>query len=316
MTISVVTPPIIYPESDGKPMADNTIQFRLITKFQGGLDALFQNNPNVFVAGDLFWYPVEKQPQIKQADDVMVVFGRPKGDRRSYKQWEEDNIPPQVVFEIASESNTKVELEQTKLGFYDRYGVEEYYVYYPDRVIVKGWLRIGSSLEAISSMSGWVSRSLRVRFEIEDNDLQLYSPNGERFETFVEIIQGRQQERQRAERQQQRAEQQRQRAEQQQQRAEQQQQRAEQEQQRAEQEQQRAEQERQRAEQEQQRAEQEQQRAQQQQQRAQQQQQRAEQAERERDAAVTGLLAKGWSVEQIAELLGLSVEEVRKIASL
>ena len=246
MTISVVTPPIIYPESDGKPMADNTIQFRLITKFQGGLDALFGNDPNVFVAGDLFWYPVEKKPNIKQAPDVMVVFGRPKGDRRSYKQWEEDNIPPQVVFEIASESNTEVELEQTKLGFYDRYGVEEYYVYYPDTVTVKGWLRIGSSLEPISSMSGWVSRSLGVRFEIEDNDLQLYSPNGERFETFVEIIQGRKQERQ-----------------------------------------------------------------------------RAEQAERERDAAVTalqqpitGLLAKGWSLEQIAELFALSVEEVRKIANL
>ncbi len=283
MTISVVTAPIIYPESDGKPMADNTIQFRLITKFQGGLDALFQNNPNVFVAGDLFWYPVEKKPQIKQADDVMVVFGRPKGDRRSYKQWEEDNIPPQVVFEIASESNTKVELEQTKLGFYDRYGVEEYYVYYPDTVIVKGWLRIGSSLEPISSMSGWVSRSLRVRFEIEDNDLQLYSPNGERFETFVEIIQGRQQERQRAERQQQRAEQEQQRAEQQQQRAEQQQQRAEQQQQRAEQEQQRAEQERQRAEQERQRAEQQQQRAEQERQRAEQQQQRAEQQQQRAD---------------------------------
>ena len=308
MTISVVTPPIIYPESDGKPMADNTIQFRLITKFQGGLDALFGNDPNVFVAGDLFWYPVEKKPKIKQADDVMVVFGRPKSDRRSYKQWEEDNIPPQVVFEIASESNTEVELEQTKLGFYDRYGVEEYYVYYPDRVIVKGWLRIGSSLEPISSMSGWVSPRMSVRFEIEDNDLQLYSPDGERFETVVEIIQGRKQERQRAE-------QERQRAEREQQRAEQQQQRAQQEQQRAQQEQQRAQQEQQRAEQEQQRAEREQQRAQQEQQRAEQEQQRAEQAERERDAAVTGLLAKGWSLDQIAELFGLSVEEVRKIAN-
>ncbi len=203
---------------------------------------------------------------------------------------------------IASESNTEVELEQTKLGFYDRYGVEEYYVYYPDTVIVKGWLRIGSSLKPISSMSGWVSRSLGVRFEIEDNDLQLYSPNGERFETFVEIIQGRQQERQRAEQERQRAEQERQRAEQ---------------------ERQRAEQEQQRAQQEQQRAQQERQRAQQEQQHAQQEQQRAQQAERERDAAVaalqqpiTALLAKDWSLEQISELLGLSVEEVRKIANL
>ncbi len=102
MTVSAA-PSIFYPESDGQPLADNTIQFHLIITIQGGTDALFANDPNVFVAGDLFWYPVEGEPWIKQADDVMVAFGRPKGDpagicfaaRRSYKQWEEDNIPPQ-----------------------------------------------------------------------------------------------------------------------------------------------------------------------------------------------------------------------------
>jgi Uma2 family endonuclease len=54
----------------------------------------------LFVAGDLLWYPVEGDNKLRQAPDVMVVFGRPKGDRGSYKPWEEDNIPPQVVFEI------------------------------------------------------------------------------------------------------------------------------------------------------------------------------------------------------------------------
>ena len=32
---------MVYPESDGKPMADNTKQFRWIVTVQGGLDALF-----------------------------------------------------------------------------------------------------------------------------------------------------------------------------------------------------------------------------------------------------------------------------------
>ncbi len=40
------------------------------------------------------------------APDVMVVFGRPKGRRGSYKQWQEDNIAPQVVFAILSPSNS------------------------------------------------------------------------------------------------------------------------------------------------------------------------------------------------------------------
>src|SRR6476469_8811523 len=115
---------IIYPDSDGQPMADNTKQFRVIVTTQGGLDALFQNDPNVFVAGDLLWYPVEGDNKTRVATDVMVAFGRPKGDRGSYQQWREDNIPPQVVFEILSPGNTIKEMSK-KFRFYERYGVEE-----------------------------------------------------------------------------------------------------------------------------------------------------------------------------------------------
>ena len=119
---------IIYPESDGKLMADNTKQFRWITVIHGNLSWLFANNEMVFVAGDLLWYPVEGSPKITQAPDIMIAFGAPKGDRGSYKQWEENNIAPQVVFEILFPGNTKKEMSK-KLLFYDCYGVEEYYIY-------------------------------------------------------------------------------------------------------------------------------------------------------------------------------------------
>src|SRR5262245_33400981 len=96
---------IVYPESDGKPLAENTKQLRWIVVLYGNLAALFRDAV-VFVAGDLFWYPVEGRPDIKEAPDVLVVFGRPRGDRRSYKQWEEGDVPVTVVFEILSPSNT------------------------------------------------------------------------------------------------------------------------------------------------------------------------------------------------------------------
>jgi hypothetical protein len=38
-TIDQLHTDIVYPDSDGKPMADNTLQFRWIVKVQGGLDA-------------------------------------------------------------------------------------------------------------------------------------------------------------------------------------------------------------------------------------------------------------------------------------
>src|SRR4051794_34463098 len=93
-------PEIIYPDCDGQPMSDNTLQYQWITTIVGNLDSMYVSDPNVFVAGDLLWYPVEGRPDIRQAPDALVAFGRPRGYRGSYMQWRENNIPPQVVWEI------------------------------------------------------------------------------------------------------------------------------------------------------------------------------------------------------------------------
>src|SRR5271157_2923519 len=108
MSISTSLPAksqIVYPEDDGEPMSENTVQFRWIVTVKEGLERVFRDRPDVFVAGDLLWYPVEDQPEIRQAPDAMVVFGRPKRDRGSYMQWVEGGIAPQVVFEILSPGN-------------------------------------------------------------------------------------------------------------------------------------------------------------------------------------------------------------------
>lgn len=174
---------------------------------------MFANDPNVFVAGDLLWYPVEGENGNRKAPNAMVVFGRPKGDRGSYLQWREDNIPPQVVFEILSPGNTFQQM-LVKYKFYDRYGVEEYYLYDPDKFELSGWLRSGSELTAIPQMLGWVSPRLGIRFELLDSELEIYRPDGQRFRTYLELAQQLEQERQRAEQAENQAEQERQRAQQ------------------------------------------------------------------------------------------------------
>jgi Uma2 family endonuclease len=62
---------------------------------------------------------------IRIRPDVLVALGRPKGERRSYRQWEEDNVAPQVVFEVLSPGNRPGEMDE-KFQFYQRYGVDEY----------------------------------------------------------------------------------------------------------------------------------------------------------------------------------------------
>src|SRR4030095_2329056 len=88
-----VLPPYdpMYPDCDGEPIAATRAQYRYLTMTKGGLDAVFLTREDVLVAGDLFWYPVEGHPELRTAPDVLVALGRPKGERRSYQQWKEDD---------------------------------------------------------------------------------------------------------------------------------------------------------------------------------------------------------------------------------
>ncbi|MEM7535136.1 MAG: Uma2 family endonuclease [Chloroflexota bacterium] len=177
--------PIIYPESDGMPMAENTEQYDELTNFKGNVEILFKKAPNVFVAGDLFWYPVEGRNDIKYAPDVMVVFGRPKGRRGSYRQWEEGDIAPQVVLEIWPPGNKQAEKDK-KFAFYNRYRVEEYYTYDPAKGELCGWLREGETLQEIADMQNWYSPRLGICFTMRNKKMKLFLPNGRPFRSHVE----------------------------------------------------------------------------------------------------------------------------------
>ncbi len=93
-----------------------------------------------------------------------------------------------------------------KLVFCNRYGVEEYYLYDPDRNDLSGWLRSENGLDVIDPVAGWVSPRLGIRFDTSGAVLQLLRPDGEPFATYTEIAQQLQQAQTRAEQERQRAE--------------------------------------------------------------------------------------------------------------
>jgi Uma2 family endonuclease len=170
---------IFYPESDGKPMADNSVQWDWMVMIVEELKELFDET-TVTVAGNMFWYPVEGNPKIVVAPDAYVIFGRPDVDRGSYKQWEEDGIAPQVVFEVLSPANTPSEMED-KREFYEHYGVEEFYIVDPYEESIQGFIRSGDELLSVEEMDGFVSPRLGVRFELGQNSLTLFDPSGRQF---------------------------------------------------------------------------------------------------------------------------------------
>jgi Putative restriction endonuclease len=184
------TKKIIYPISDGKPMADGDKQWKWIVRIKLGFEAVYKEE-ETYITGDTFWYPVEGKPKIVQAPDTMIAIGRPKGDRDCYFQWEEGDIAPQIVFEIWSPNNFQPEMDK-KRAWYERYGVEEYYEFDPFRVRLMGWYKKDGKFEKIAKMDGWVSPLSKVRFEFHpqdpDNELKLFEPDGTPFKQHHELI--------------------------------------------------------------------------------------------------------------------------------
>jgi Uma2 family endonuclease len=169
-------------------MANTTKQFRWIVAIKENLELLFAERANVFVAGQLRWHPLEHDSTVYIAPDVMVVQNRPKREREAYKQWDEEQIPPRVIFGIRSPYDTVCTLAQN-LDFYDRYGVEEYYLIDPDRFRLTGWQRKHDGLVVIEKIQNWISPNLNIRFELGIKDLKIYAAMNQPFLTYGELVQ-------------------------------------------------------------------------------------------------------------------------------
>lgn len=188
---------IVYPDSDGQPISESTLQFEWIHTLKYGFEYLFRNDPDVFAAGDLLWYPTEGDPGCRCAPDVMIVCGRPKGYRGSYMQWKEGDIAPHVVMEVLSPGNRIDEMIR-KFRFYEEHAVEEYYVYDPDRREFCGWILSEGRLADTTISPAWTSPRLGVRFEVGPEGLKVFGADGAPFKSYLELAGDRDAERQRA----------------------------------------------------------------------------------------------------------------------
>src|SRR5262249_40390232 len=190
-------PPPLYPDTDGKTMADNSRQLRWIVLLYCNLSWIFRGRQDVAVHANMLWYVEEGNPRERQAPHVMVTFGRPPGERDSYQQWQEDNIPVTVVVEIISPPNTVDEMRQ-KQEFYDHHGVEEYYEYDPLTNRLSGFRRQGDVWVRIRRIDTWASPRLGVRFNLSGEQMVVETLDGQPFLPFEEVAQRWHDERKRA----------------------------------------------------------------------------------------------------------------------
>ena len=132
MSQSVPSPvPVVYPCSDGQPMAESDLHLDCMTYMRDALKRHFEKRTqgNVYVSGNMFLYYEMGNRRAVVAPDVFVVLGAPDYQRDSYLLWEEPKAPD-FVLEVTSKS-TRDEDEGRKRDVYAALGVEEYFLYDP-----------------------------------------------------------------------------------------------------------------------------------------------------------------------------------------
>lgn len=191
----VYLPPIRveYPESDGQPVGETDTHITLLFSLLGALRDYFRDEPDVYVAGNLFVYYVEGDPSQVVCPDVFVVKGVPKGERRVYKIWEEGK-GPDVVFELTSKKTRYQDLGAKK-GIYEVLGVREYFIFDPLGEYLRPPLvafRLTPEGYRPVREEPLVSQVLGLRLEVEGNSLRLVDlRTGEKLLTPEEAYEAR-----------------------------------------------------------------------------------------------------------------------------
>lgn len=172
-------PTVVYPESDGKPMAETEYHRDIMIDFIQMLKHYFRNTNDVHVSGNLLMYYEEGNPRKSISPDVFVTFGVSKKRRRTYKIWEEGHAPD-FVLEVASPSTYRNDLTRKKDLYASVLGVREYYIFDPYHEVnpyFLGFRLVDGVYEEIAFVDERLP-SLVLGLELGENDsvFGLYDP--------------------------------------------------------------------------------------------------------------------------------------------
>jgi len=172
------TRPLHFPESDGKPMAENDRHRKQMIALLNALEFLFIDDPWTYVTGNILVHFRDDIGEWKSlAPDIMVVKGVKKKDRTSYVI-DDEGMAPDLIIELVSPS-TKVEDFGNKRVVYASWGVQEYFLFDPTGELSSAPLR-GYRLEGNEYMplmgARLHSEVLGLDLVVEKGKLRLFNP--------------------------------------------------------------------------------------------------------------------------------------------
>lgn len=180
---------IIYPSSDGEPLAETQEHILAILITLGLLRLYLKDQPAVVFA-DQFLYYIEGNPRARVAPDVMVVFDIEKRLYGNYKIWE-GKQNPSFIIEVTSAGTKEVDWNFKKL-LYEQLGVTEYWLFDPYGEWVTDQLQ-GFRLNEdgiYKPITDNCSQVLGLRLEAQGFEIGLYRlDNGAKLLTLEELDQ-------------------------------------------------------------------------------------------------------------------------------
>ena len=201
---------IVYPSSDGEPLAETSVHVDAIIDAVVILRQLLAER--AIVLADQFLYYAQGFPKLRVAPDIMVIFDVPPGARDNYKTWEEGQVPA-VIFEITSEGTRKQD-QEAKKTLYEQLEVQEYWLFDPKGEWIPEQLR-GYRLQddGYAAIADGRSEPLQLRLQVDGALIGFYREDtGEKLLAPGELVQAlraetlaRQSAEERAERERQRA---------------------------------------------------------------------------------------------------------------
>jgi Putative restriction endonuclease len=186
-------PEVVYPSSDGEPLAETSVHIDAIINAVIALRNYLEGEQAIVLA-DQFLYYAEGFPKLRVAPDIMVVVNVPPGARDNYKVWEEGQVPA-VIFEMTS-AGTKNRDEIDKKYLYESLNVPEYWQFDPKGEWIPEKLR-GYRLqdEVYVPITDRRSEVLRLRLEVNESLIAFYREDtGEKLLASEELVQALRQE--------------------------------------------------------------------------------------------------------------------------
>jgi Uma2 family endonuclease len=182
---------LYFPESDGKPKGETDWHIDTILSLISVLKTHFRDDPQFYVAGDMFLYYDEEDSKNNCCPDIFIVRGVENHFRRTYKLWEEAKAPD-LVIEVTSKSS-RLEDRGNKKVTYAELGVTEYFIFDPLNEYLKpplvGFrLEQGEYVQMEPSRGKFKSDVTGLELAIVDGKLRFIDPaTGQLLRTHLEI---------------------------------------------------------------------------------------------------------------------------------